>query len=77
MKHLESLKSWISKVIQFFYRIITVDYLLYTIILNESKYLKKEIMNVFGEDFSWFFLLISLVCAILYLLNPMHYIMYD
>ena len=32
--------------------IIWEDYLLYAIILNESKSLKKEIMNAFGEDFS-------------------------
>lgn len=32
--------------------IIWEDYLLYAIILNESKSLKKEIVNDFGEDFS-------------------------
>ena len=32
--------------------IIWEDYLLYAIILNESKSLKEEIVNDFGEDFS-------------------------
>ncbi len=32
--------------------IIWEDYLLYAIILNESKLLKKELTNAFGEDFS-------------------------